>query len=71
METVRKEETLKTVTVTMTEQEAADLAYTLSEALFGLAQPQADGYPFNWRGDPQNLKNLHNQIKPAIWGEIT
>ena len=70
MEAVRKEELLKTITVTMTEQEASNLAYTLSEAIWGLQQPQADGYPFNWKGDPNDMKKLYNAIKRPDWGEI-
>lgn len=56
-----------TVTVEFTEQEARDLAYTIPEALFGLSEPVWGGYPFNWRSDPQRLKDLYNIIRPADW----
>lgn len=58
------------VQVTLSEDEAAVIAFALSDALWGLQLPQADGLPFNWKGDPAVLKALHNQIKPADWGEL-
>lgn len=58
------------VTVTMSEQEAWDIAYVISEALSLANEPRADGTPANWRSDDRVLKNLHNRIKPADWGDL-
>jgi len=70
MQVSRETVTATTVTVKMSEQEARDIAYVISEALWGLSQPQQDGCPFNWKGDPGVLRDLHNQVRPAEWGDL-
>ena len=55
------------VTVTLTEQEAYDLYWSIPEVLSALQQPVFGGFPWNWTSTDRALVNLYNKIKPADW----
>jgi len=54
-----------THTLTFTDEEKVQIAQALSEALNALSKKDAAGEAYNWRSNPEYLRDLRNHLDPA------